>query len=123
MKEVHNYLRGQIFCNPSKVWMAEPRLGPGDKSGVRLWLGNLPQRLKIESPLRSNLRKCRLGTDNQCVKLRTTTTTVLLSKPTTDFSVKLGKRTQKLSESDVFPYLPEDHLPGKQTYGHLCMGD
>jgi hypothetical protein len=51
----------------------------------------------------------------------------LLSKPITDFSVKLGKRTQKLS--GVFPYLPEDHLhiivelPGKQIYGHLCMGD
>jgi len=48
----------------------------------------------------------------------------LLSKPIT---VELGKYTQKLS--DVFPYLPEDHLhiivklPGKQIYGHLCMGD
>jgi hypothetical protein len=45
----------------------------------------------------------------------------LLSKPITDFSVKLGKRTQKLS--DVFPDLPEDHLhiivklPGKQIDG------
>jgi hypothetical protein len=31
-----------------------------------------------------------------------------LSKPITDFSVKLGKRTQKLS--DIFPSLPEDHI-------------
>ena len=51
----------------------------------------------------------------------------LLSKPITDVSVKLGKRTQKVS--DVFPYLPENHLhiivevPGKHIYGHLCMGD
>jgi len=49
----------------------------------------------------------------------------LLSKPITDFFVKLGKCTQKLS--DVFPYLPEDHLhiivklPGKWSfvYGRL----
>ena len=51
----------------------------------------------------------------------------LLSKPITDFSVKLGKRTQKLS--DVFSYLPKDHLhiivklAGKQIDGHLCLGD
>jgi hypothetical protein len=51
----------------------------------------------------------------------------LLSKPIPDFSVKLGKRTQKLSE--VFPCVPENHLhiivklPGKQIDGHLYMGD
>jgi len=50
-----------------------------------------------------------------------------LSKPITDFSIELGKRTQKLS--DVLPSLPEDHLhiivklPDKQIYSHLCMGD
>jgi len=32
----------------------------------------------------------------------------LLYKPITSFSVKLSKRTQRLS--DVFPSLPEDHL-------------
>jgi len=32
----------------------------------------------------------------------------LFSRPITDFSVKLGKRMQKLS--DVFPCLPKDHL-------------
>ena len=64
---------------------------------------------------------------NNPISIGNDTLPQLLSKPITDFSVNLDNCTQKLS--DVFPYLPEDHLhiivklPGKQIYGHLCMGD
>lgn len=50
-----------------------------------------------------------------------------LPKPVTDFSVKLDRRTRKMS--DVLPDCPEGHLHiivrlrGKQIDRHLCMQD